>query len=147
MGNERNKRVAKAAGAATAVTTGAYALASADDRRKARAEKARRKRIENEKAQRKTKTKGMQTKLAKAKLEQLRDIKSKDLSVKERKIKNELMDRQKDIIKGNKPPSLAKAAAKVGLRTIPGVGAFLTAFSSKPAGQGSARFGPGSKKP
>ena len=79
-------------------------------------------------------------------LDRLTKINPSNLSTRDRKVRQELIRRQKDIIKGAKPQTLAKAATKLGLRSIPGVGAFLAAVSSTPAGQGSARFGPGSKK-
>ena len=79
-------------------------------------------------------------------LDRLTKINPSHLTTRDRKVRQELIRRQKDVIKGAKPQTLAKAAAKLGLRSIPGVGAFLTAVSSTPAGQGSARFGPGSKK-
>ena len=51
----------------------------------------------------------------------------------DKKIKTELIKREKDILKGLKPASLAKTAAKIGLKSIPAVGAFLSMFSSTPA--------------
>jgi hypothetical protein len=94
----------------------------------------------------KAKTNVIKTKTAKMELGRITKINPKDLSTQDRKIRKELIKRQKDIIKGAKPQTLAKSAAKLGLRSIPGVGAFITAFSSKPAGQGSALTGPGSKR-
>ena len=79
--------------------------------------------------------------LAKEEVGRLEKIKSKDLSPKDRKIKQELIKRQKDIIKGLKPETLPKIAAKVGLKSIPGVGAFLSALTPKPAGKGSSLDG------
>ena len=79
--------------------------------------------------------------LAKEEVGRLEKIKSKDLSPKDRKIKQELIKRQKDIIKGLKPETLPKIAAKVGLKSIPGVGAFLSALTPKSAGKGSSLDG------
>tara|TARA_A100000171_G_C2005307_1_gene83776 strand:- start:47 stop:418 length:372 start_codon:yes stop_codon:yes gene_type:complete len=79
----------------------------------------------------------MQSKNAKQQLDLLKGINSKVLSERDRKIKKALMARQKDIIKGLKPPTLASTAAKFGLRSIPGIGTFIAMFSPKPAGAGS----------
>ena len=78
-----------------------------------------------------------QAKNAKQQLDLLKGIDSKALSERDRKIKNALVARQKDIIKGLKPPTLASSAAKFGLRSLPGVGTFLSMMSPKPAGAGS----------
>ncbi len=53
---------------------------------------------------------------------------------------------QKEIVKGLTKTPAKELAKKFALRSIPVVGSFIAAFSSTPAGQGSARFGPGSKK-
>jgi hypothetical protein len=79
--------------------------------------------------------------LAQEEVGRLEKIKSKDLSPNNREIKQELIKRQKDIIKGLKPETLPKIAAKVGLKSIPGVGAFLSALTPKPAGKGSSLDG------
>ena len=75
--------------------------------------------------------------LAQEEVERLQRIKSKDLSPKDRKIKQELIKRQKDIIKGLKPETLPKIAAKIGLKAIPGVGTFLAGFGTKKMGTSS----------
>ena len=79
--------------------------------------------------------------LAEEEVKRLQTIKSRDLSPKDRDIKQELIKRQKDIIKGLKPESLAKIAARLGLKSIPGVGTFLSTFIGKPAGKGSSLDG------
>lgn len=99
--------------------------------------KKRQKRLDTKKTQRQQRTSSIQTKNAQQKLDLLKGINSKDLSERDRKIKNALMVRQKDIIKGLKPPTLASTAAKFGLRSIPAIGTFLSMFSPKPAGAGS----------
>ena len=75
--------------------------------------------------------------LAKEEVGRLQRIKSKDLSPKDRKIKQELIKRQKDIIKGLKPETLPKIAAKIGLKAIPGVGTFLAGLGPKKMGTSS----------
>lgn len=87
--------------------------------------------------QRQKRISSTQAKNAKQQLDLLKGIDSKALSERDRKIKNALMARQKDIIKGLKPPTLASSAAKFGLKSIPGIGTFIAMFSSKPAGAGS----------
>lgn len=75
----------------------------------------------------------IQTKNAQQKLDLLKKIDSNSLSERDVKVKNALIDRQKDIIKGLKPPTLASSAAKFGLKSLPAIGTFLSIFSSKPA--------------
>ena len=93
-----------------------------------------------------SKVKVNQAKLAFAKedLKRLQNIKNSDLDKTNIKIKNELIKKQKDIIKNGTSNPLKEIAKKVGLRTIPGASAFITAFSSSPAGKGSS-FGKGEK--
>ena len=136
-----------AALAAGAAATGLAAYEADSEARRKR--KVKNKRQQTRQAAAKKRTTNInagKTRVAQQQLKNLERINSKDLSAKDRKIKQELIKRQKDIIKGAKPNTLAKTAAKLGLRSIPGVGAFIGMFSSKPAGQGSARFGPGSGK-
>lgn len=138
-------------GAATVGTIAAGAGLAAYDadtpnRNKRRREKQRQATRTAKRTKTNTITNQTKTETAKIRLQNLQKINSKDLSTKDTKIKNELIKREKDIIKGLKPPTIAKTAAKIGLRAMPGVGAFLTAFGSTPAGQGSALYGPGSKK-
>lgn len=87
--------------------------------------------------QRQKRISSTQTKNAKQQLDLLKGIDSKALSERDRKIKTALIARQKDIIKGLKPPTLASTAARYGLKSLPGIGTFLSIFSSKPAGAGS----------
>lgn len=75
--------------------------------------------------------------LAQEEVGRLEKIKSKDLSPKDREIKQELIKRQKDIIKGLKPEALPKIAAKMGLKAIPGVGTFLAGLGPKKMGTSS----------
>lgn len=75
--------------------------------------------------------------LAKEQLQRLERIKNGDLEKKNIKVKNELIKKQKDIIKKGTSNALKDIAKKIGLRAIPGAGAFIAAFSSSPAGKGS----------
>jgi len=74
---------------------------------------------------------------AKQDLKRLQNIKNSDLDKSNIKVKNELIKKQKDIIKKGTSNTLKDIAKKIGLRSIPGVGTFITAFSSNPAGKGS----------
>ena len=89
-------------------------------------------------------------KTAQIKIDELKKIKPSNLSQKNVKARNALIQQQKEIVKGLTKTSAKELAKKYGLASIPVVGAFIataaTALSSTPAGQGSARFGPGSKK-
>jgi hypothetical protein len=100
---------------------------------KTKAQSSRDKRSE----QRQKRISSTQAKNAKQQLDLLKGIDSKALSERDRKIKTALIARQKDIIKGLKPPTLASTAAKYGLKSLPGIGTFISIFSSKPAGAGS----------
>jgi len=149
----RNKsRTVKNALGASALAAGAAgaALAGYEAGSHTRNKKAYKKKQQQRRQARSQKitaeTNVIKTKTAKMELDRITKINPKHLSTRDRKIRQELIRRQKDIIKGAKPQTLAKVAAKLGLRSIPGVGAFITAFSSKPAGQGSALTGPGSNK-
>ena len=150
-GRNKSRTVKDALGAATigtAVAGAGLALYEADKHN--RVKRRRQKKKEQSRQENRTKmlakTNATKTTVAKMELDRLTKINPSHLTTRDRKVRQELIKRQKDIIKGAKPQTLAKAAAKLGLRSIPGVGAFLTAVSSTPAGQGSARFGPGSKK-
>ena len=85
-------------------------------------------------------------KTAQIKMEQLQKIKPSNLSPKDVKARNALIQQQKEIVKGLTKTPAKELAKKFALRGIPVLGSFIAAFSSTPAGQGSARFGPGSKK-
>ena len=150
-GRNKSRTVKNALGAATAGTVAAgvgLAAYEADEhnRVKRRSQKKREQSRQEKRTKALARTNATKTATAKMELDRITKINPKDLSTRDRKIRQELIKRQKNIIKGAKPETLAKAAARLGLRSIPGVGAFLTAVSSTPAGQGSARFGPGSKK-
>ena len=85
----------------------------------------------------KTKVDKAKLSFAKEDLKRLQKIKNSDLEKKNIKVKNELIKKQKDIIKKGTSNTLKDIAKKIGLRAIPGAGAFIAAFSSSPAGKGS----------
>ena len=136
---------AGAMGTTAAGAAGATYLATADERKRNKQDKARQDKRKKESEARKAKTNAGKVQVAEQKIQELERIKSKDLSAKDRKIKAELIKRERDIVKGLKPKTLAQTAAKLGLKSIPGIGAFLTAFSSTPAGKGSDRGLPNPK--
>ena len=70
---------------------------------------------------------------AETRLAQLQRIKPSDLSSEDRQIRNAYIKEQKNILKDLKPKTVLSIAKSIGLKTIPGIGAFLTAFSSTPA--------------
>ncbi len=74
--------------------------------------------------------------LAKEQLQRLERIKNGDLEKRISKLKR-INKKQKDIIKKGTSNALKDIAKKIGLRAIPGAGAFIAAFSSSPAGKGS----------
>ena len=139
-------RKMEAAGAALMGVAGAASIYSMSDRNtssrnainktKSRAQERRKKqskKIDESKA----KLNKLNASLAKEQLQRLKSIKNSDLEKKNIKVKNELIKKQKDIIKNGTSNTLKDIAKKIGLRAIPGAGAFITAFSSSPAGKGS----------
>tara|TARA_R100000951_G_scaffold29283_1_gene25383 strand:+ start:8791 stop:9192 length:402 start_codon:yes stop_codon:yes gene_type:complete len=74
---------------------------------------------------------------AKRRIEELRKISNADINKREKAIKNAHLSNQKSIVNGKKSKTLLQLAKFVGLRGIPAVGAFISAFSSTPAGEGS----------
>jgi len=70
---------------------------------------------------------------AETRLTQLQRIKPSDLSPENRKVRTAYIKEQKNILKDLKPKTAASIAKSIGLKSIPGIGAFLTAFSSTPA--------------
>jgi hypothetical protein len=85
-------------------------------------------------------------KLAQMRIEDLKKLNTSVMTDKEKKQRKALLKQQQNIVKGLTKTTAKELAKQVGLRAIPFVGAFLAAFDSKPAGAGSAKFGPGSKE-
>ena len=72
---------------------------------------------------------------AETRLTQLQRIKPSDLSPENRKIRTAYIKEQKNILKDLKPKTAASIAKSIGLKFIPGIGAFIAAISSTPAYQ------------
>jgi len=81
--------------------------------------------------------KDTKVKTAQIKIDELKKIKPSNLSTKNVKARNALIQQQKEIIKGLTKTSAKELAKKYGLASIPGVGVFLAtvsaALSSTPA--------------
>ena len=84
-------------------------------------------------------------KKAEQQMDRLRAISNADMNKREKMIKKAHVSNQRNIIKGKAPRTLLQLAKSVGLRSIPAVGAFISAFSSTPAGKGSDRGLPNPK--
>ena len=110
-----------------------------------RASRKRQKRIRKRKEERRQKrsaasqarVSAAKTQAAEMAKERLSNLNPKDLSADDKKIRTQLIKEQNDIIKGNKPKTPTSLLKSLGLRALPGVGAFIAMFSSTPAyGQG-----------
>ena len=143
-----DKDKAEALGAATSLAgIGAYGLYEAGS--EGRASRNRQKQIRKKREERRQKksaasqarVSAAKTQAAEMAKKRLNDINPKNLSADDKKIRTQLIKEQNDIIKGNKPKTPTSVLKSLGLRALPGVGAFITmataAFSSTPAyGQG-----------
>tara|TARA_R110002111_G_C5693041_1_gene344993 strand:+ start:49 stop:510 length:462 start_codon:yes stop_codon:yes gene_type:complete len=139
-------RKAEAAGAALMGVAGAASIYSMGPKNtKTNRIQERKKKQYKKINESKTKVDKAKLSFAKEDLKRLQNIKNSDLDKSNIKVKNELIKKQKDIIKKGTSNTLKDIAKKIGLRAIPGAGAFITAFSSSPAGKGSD-FKPGEKK-
>ncbi len=146
MVNEKNKSGAAMVTGTAAAAAGATALSTKKSPRQKRSEELKKK--EQQRVQdRKTKTVSMRNQAnataAQTKLDRLQNIKPSNLSDKNKKVRKALIQEQKSILKGATKSTAKEIAKKVGLRSIPLVGAFLTAFESTPA---YSRGGMGKKK-
>jgi len=146
MANENNKSGAVMVGGTAAAAAGATALANKKSPRQKKSEQLKKKEQQRVQA-RKDKTVSMRNQAnaqtAQDKLNRLQNIKPSVLSDKEKKVRKALIQEQKSVIKGATKSTAKEIAKKVGLRSIPLVGAFLTAFESTPA---YSRGGMGKKK-
>lgn len=84
-------------------------------------------------------------KQAEKRMAELRKIRDADMDKRQKMIKKAHVSNQRNIIKGKAPRTLLQLAKSVGLRSIPAVGAFISTFSSTPAGKGSDRGLPNPK--
>ena len=146
MANEKNKSGAAMVTGTAAAAAGATALSTKKSPRQKRSEELKKK--EQQRVQdRKTKTVSMRNQAnataAQTKLDRLQNIKPSNLSDKNKKVRKALIQEQKSILKGATKSTAKEIAKKVGLRSIPLVGAFITAFESTPA---YSRGGMGKKK-
>ena len=131
-------RKMEAAGAALMGAAGAASIYSLGPKNtKTNRIQERRKKQNKKITESKTKINQAKITLAKEQLQRLERIKNGDLEKKNVKVKNELIKKQKDIIKKGTSNTLKDIAKKIGLRAIPGAGAFIAAFSSSPAGKDS----------
>lgn len=78
-------------------------------------------------------------KKAEQQMDRLRAISNADMNKREKLIKKGHVSNQRNIIKGKTSKTLLQIAKSVGLRSVPAVGAFISAFSSTSAGKGSDR--------
>ena len=139
-------RKAEAAGAALMGVAGAASIYSMGPKNTKTNRTQERRDKQNKKLnQSKVKVDKAKLSFAKEDLKRLQNIKNSDLDKSNIKVKNELIKKQKDIIKKGTSNTLKDIAKKIGLKAIPGAGAFIAAFSSSPAGKGSD-FKPGEKK-
>jgi len=136
MANENNKYGATMVTGTAAAAAGATALANKKSPRQKKSEQLKKKEQQRVQA-RKAKTVSMRNQAnataAQNKLERLQNIKPSNLSDRNQKVRKALIQEQKSIIKGATKSTAKEIAKKVGLRSIPVVGAFLTAFESTPA--------------
>ena len=129
-----------------AAAAGATALASKKSPRQKRNEelkKKKQKRVQTRKDNTVSMRNQANATAAQTKLDRLQNIKPSNLNDKNKKVRQALIQEQKSIIKGATKSTAKEIAKKVGLRSIPLVGAFLTAFESTPA---YSRGGMGKKK-
>jgi hypothetical protein len=131
-------RKAEAAGAALMGVAGAASIYSMGPKNTKTNRTQERRDKQNKKLnQSKVKVDKAKLSFAKEDLKRLQNIKNSDLDKSNIKVKNELIKKQKDIIKKGTSNTLKDIAKKIGLRAIPGAGAFIATFSSSTAGKGS----------
>ena len=136
MTNKNDKYGATMVTGTAAAAAGATALANKKSPRQKRIKELEKKKQQRVQA-RKDKTVSMRNQAnataAQNKLERLQNIKPSDLSDRDKKVRKALIQEQKSILKGATKSTAKEIAKKVGLRSIPVVGAFLAAFESTPA--------------
>ena len=134
--SDKNKSGAALAGGTAATAAGAAALSARKTPRQRRSAELQK----NEKARvqaRKDKTVSMRnqanTTAAQDKLDRLKNIKPSNLSDRNKLERKALIQEQKSVIKGAAKSTAKDIAKRVGLRAVPVLGAFLSAFESTPA--------------
>ena len=136
MTDKNNKAGAALAGGTAATAAGAAALAnkqSPRQKRSAELQKKEKARVQARKDKTVSTRNQANTVAAKNKLERLQNIKPSNLSDRNKLERKALIQEQKSIIKGAAKSTAKDIAKKVGLRAVPVVGAFLSAFESTPA--------------
>lgn len=134
-----DERKAEALGSAAALGLMggmAYLEGSADAREKKRRQRKIEKRAEQRRERRipsENRNRAARTDLAKERLTRLQEISVKNLTKEDKQIRNQLIKDQKEIIKGNKPIKPTSLLRSLGLRALPAVGAFISAFTPTPA--------------
>ena len=136
MSDKKNKAGATVVAGTAATAAGAAALSNKKSPRQQRSAELRKK--EKKRVQdRKNKTVSMRneanTTIAKDKLDRLKNIKPSNLSDRDKLARKALIQEQKSVIKGAAKSTAKDIAKRVGLRAVPVVGAFLSAFESTPA--------------
>ena len=136
MTNKNDKYGATMVTGTAAAAAGATALANKKSPRQKRIKELKNK--EQQRVQvRKNKTVSMRNQVnattAQNKLDRLQNINPSNLSDRDKKVRKALIQEQKSILKGATKSTAKEIAKKVGLRSIPVVGAFLAAFESTPA--------------
>jgi hypothetical protein len=144
MAEDNRKLMGAALAGGIAGAGGAAAIGAStsirDRRRRRKQDASEKKAFERRQATKKTQTK-VKKQTAEFRLERLQRIKPSDLDPRDRKIRTAYIKEQKNILKGLKPNPTASIAKTIGLRSLPGIGAFLTAISSTPVGDATRQKG------
>lgn len=135
MADSDIKKAVGATAAAAGAAGAALGMYDADshNRQLRKSEKKRQKERAARSTQRQANIAESTRKVAQQKLEQLENIKPQDLSAEDRKIRQAYIKEQKNVIKGATKSTAKDLAKSIGLRSIPGLGAFISLFASKPA--------------
>ena len=136
MTDKNNKAGAALAGGTAVTAAGAAALAnkkSPRQKRSAELQKKEKARVQARKDKTVSTRNQANTVSSKNNLERLQNIKHSNLSDRNKLERKALIQEQKSIINGAAKSTAKDIAKKVGLRAVPVVGAFLSAFESTPA--------------
>lgn len=136
MTDKNNKSGAAMVAGTAATAAGAAALSAKKSPRQRRNTELQKKEKARVQA-RKDKTVSMRnqanTTAAQDKLDRLKNIKPSNLSDRDKLARKALIQEQKNVIKGAAKSTAKDIAKRVGLRSVPVLGAFLSAFESTPA--------------
>ena len=134
--SDKNKSGAALAGGTAATAAGAAALSakkSPRQQRSAALQKKEKARVQARKDKTVSTRNQANTTAAQDKLDRLKNIKPSNLSDRDKLARKALIQEQKSVIKGAAKSTAKDIAKRVGLRAVPVVGAFLSAFESTPA--------------